>query len=97
MTLVWWFLLASCSEYGVVEHKDAVGGDDSATGSGDDTGTPPSCDDFEAPLAESVATDEACLAEPDVGTFTPEVEWRWEENIQERVIVYGIYRPFICY
>jgi len=32
-----------------------------------------------------------------VGMADGHVEWRWEQNLKERVQVYWLYRPYICY
>ena len=43
-------------------------------------GVDEACDDDDAPDADEVDPDAACLREPTVGSFTPVVEWQWNSN-----------------
>lgn len=78
-------ILCACSEYELAAKSDAVAGN-SDTGvfaeppPRTDTGDPPSCEDFTAVPLGSVESLDECLAEPMVGTFTPNIEWQWSVN-----------------
>lgn len=76
--------LLACSDYKVSGEKEPQRSFDSGddfnpdTDSGsDDSGTPPTCDDFPMPTASEVETDATCIAERTPGTFNPVVEWSW--------------------
>ncbi|MES2640953.1 MAG: FG-GAP-like repeat-containing protein [Myxococcota bacterium] len=76
-------LLAGCAIESTLAHK----GDIPEPDTGD---TPPpvdtarfdteNCDTFEAVGVTAPIPDEACIAEPLVGTFSPIVEWLWDVN-----------------
>ncbi|MBL8619367.1 MAG: hypothetical protein JNM72_27380 [Deltaproteobacteria bacterium] len=79
-------LLLACSDYAFVGAKDAEQGappqdsappEDSAP---PDTDAPvPSCP-TEARPSGAVAVDDACIASPTVGSFSPVIEWQWSSN-----------------
>lgn len=81
-------LSSACSEYEISPKTDTpVGGIDTGYSDGpswpteDDTGDEePTCDDFSPDPIGPVASLDDCLAEPEVGSFTPEVEWQWSVN-----------------
>lgn len=68
-------LLTACSEYELAKARTPEPGE---TGTPDTA--PPAdetCEGAGAPPPYAVVVDEACVAEPTVGTFTPVVEWQW--------------------
>ena len=66
-------LLAACSEYAI------QGKDDVPEGAVDTDAT--DCATFEAPSGWTSVPDDTCVAEPEVGTFNPVVEWHWTTNL----------------
>ena len=74
-------LLIGCTEYKFVSDNDASAseptGDDSAA---PDTGTPGSCADWSPGAPEDAVVDDACINEPESGSWSPVVEWQWESN-----------------
>ncbi len=50
------------------------------TPDGDPTPVDEVCDEADAPELGGVGTNADCVREPLVGTFTPVVEWQWEQN-----------------
>ena len=67
-------LLAACSDYEISPKTDEGGGDDTA---------PPTCEDFSPDAHHPLPPDTNCLREPEVGTFTPQVEWQWNSNPEQ--------------
>lgn len=80
-TLVALAALSACSDYelGKVSGTNPGATDTAVVVEDSAAPEPPQCDDT-APAAGTVAQDEACLAEPEIGTFDPVVEWRWTDN-----------------
>jgi hypothetical protein len=60
------FLWIACVDYELGAQHDVIGGESLCA--------------TEEPEAYAVDSDEGCVADPIVGTFTPEVEWVWREN-----------------
>ena len=74
--------LAACSDYELKAKETPARPGDGESGIPDDTGPdvePIECDTT-GPEAGTVTVDESCGDEPDIGTFNPVVEWRWEDN-----------------
>jgi hypothetical protein len=73
-------LAAGCSEYDL-NSKRVPNGDPPDTAS-DDTAPPVDldCSAATAPTDYTVTTNEDCVAEPEVGTFSPTVEWQWSSS-----------------
>ncbi len=87
-------MLFACSEYDFVSDPGSVTGETTeTTATGDvglpdtssaDTGPPtdslPSCGDWRPSQVGLGIVDEECLADPEVGTFDPVIEWQWLSN-----------------
>jgi len=83
-------LVFACTEYEFVPDNDVGDGVDTALpgpgdgGDGGDgghrPGDDPTCADFEPAEVFGPGVDEDCVAEPQVGSFTPVVEWTWSDN-----------------
>ncbi len=71
-------LLCACSDYALNEQKRPEPGDTAVV----DSGPPPdeTCEGAETPAPYAVAIDDTCVAEPEVGTFSPVVEWQWSDD-----------------
>lgn len=71
-------LLLGCTEYKFHEAEaPGLPGEDSAE---PDTSEPGSCDGWSPSEPGTAAVDEACINEPEKGTWTPVVEWQWQSN-----------------
>jgi hypothetical protein len=67
-------LLVGCTEYEVKPNADwPMGGDTQDTAW-------PDCSEWEAPEDYLVPVDTECMAEPEVGSFNPVIEWQWNSN-----------------
>jgi hypothetical protein len=63
-------VLAACTDYGI-NTKDTTR----------DSGAPEACADFQNSPVAAFAPNDSCLREPVTGSFTPEIEWQWRDNI----------------
>jgi len=75
-------LVVGCSEYGVDALVDANHPDDTDNGETDgETDLPPEdCSEAAAPDAYAPPITDDCTAEPEIGSWEPEVEWNWDKN-----------------
>ena len=72
-------LLLACSEYEIKpDAEDPLPGEDTVWV---DTGPFENCDDFPVPPAPHPEQDDACLNEPEKGSFDPVIEWATESSI----------------
>jgi hypothetical protein len=74
-------MLPACTEYELAEKGGAsLPGEDTAVDTAPTGDTaPPACPD-DRPEAVAVAVDEGCASEPQIGSFSPVVEWAWTDN-----------------
>lgn len=77
-------LLTACSDYELSQRKQPEPGDTAVVDSAEPEDE--TCADAETPAPYAVAIEDTCVAEPEVGTFTPVVEWQWTDDT-----VYGSY------
>ncbi len=78
--------VTACTEYELSPKLSASEGIDSGEPdpvtppSDPDTGTPPDCSDFVPAGIGGVDLLEDCARTPEIGSFTPTIEWQWDAN-----------------
>ena len=56
----------------------------------------PDCEDFDADFGPPPEVDEACVSEPAIGTFDPQVKWQWGENLSASGYNEAITTPMVA-